>query len=255
MVVPTDREELFTGCVIVKAETGGAAGLSTAVADFSTESPRIRVDVRLDPSPDLTEDGARRLVGLLVNVINDPARHTADLEPHILHGPEALRVGLEQYRKVLGRITDVSMLPQEEHDPGRFRFELRGTTGRTSVVDVYREVLTRLHSPLLDYGFRAERFISAYLRAISSGDAEMLSRVLNPDDIDFPVERAREMIVEYRLRYADTATIRGEFVDVDERTNSMTWRIRGAGRAGGEETEVIELGFGDGLIGVRGLDR
>lgn len=255
VVVPTDRDVFFSGCVLARAESGGAVGLADAMVEFSTESPRIRLDVRLDRSPLLTADGARSLAGLLANAINDPARHTADLEPHILHGPEALRVGLELYRKVLGRVTDVSMLPREAHDPERFRFEFRGVTGRTSHVDVYREVLTRVHSPLLDYGFRSERFVTAYLRAISSGDAVMLARVLNPDDIDFPVERAREMIVDYRLRYADTATIRAEFVDLNERTSSMTWRLRGAGRAGGEETELIELGFGDGLIGVRGLER
>jgi hypothetical protein len=124
---------------------------------------------------------------------------------------------------------------------------------RVSRVDVYQEQLIRLHSPVLDYGFRSERFINAYLRAISSGDAVRLSRVLNPDDIDFPVERAREMIVAYRQRYRDTATIRAELVDVDERRHIIRWRLRGAGPTGEEVTEIIELGFGDGLIGIRGL--
>ena len=77
------------------------------------------------------------------------------------------------------------------------------------------------------------------LRAISSGDAIRLSQVLNPDDIDFPVERAGEMIGAYRQRYRETASIRADFVDV--------------GPNGDEVTEMIELGFGDGLIGIRGL--
>ncbi|HEX6177893.1 MAG TPA: hypothetical protein VF057_06005, partial [Thermoanaerobaculia bacterium] len=124
--------------------------------------------------------------------------------------------------------------------------ELRGANGRTSKIEIIQEDLVRIHSPLLDYGFRSERFINAYLRAIQSGDAEMLSRVMNPDDIDFPVEKAREMIVDYRLRFGDTARIRPEFVDVDETRHTISWRLRG-----GDIVETVVLGFGDGLIGVR----
>jgi hypothetical protein len=142
----------------------------------------------------------------------------------------------------------------ELFDPRRFPFELRGEGGRTAHVEVFQEELIRLHSPLLDYGFRSERFINAYLRAISAGDAVRLSQVLNPDDVDFPVERAREMIVEYRRRYRDLASIRPELVDVEERRSLIRWRLRGVGPGGEEVTELIELVFGDGLIGIRGLN-
>jgi hypothetical protein len=74
----------------------------------------------------------------------------------------------------------------------------------------------------------------------------MLSRVMNPDDVDFPVEKAREMIVDYRIRFGDTAAIRPEFVDIDEKRNAIIWRLRA-----GSVEETIVLGFGDGLIGVR----
>jgi hypothetical protein len=62
------------------------------------------------------------------------------------------------------------------------------------------------------------------------------------------------MIVDYRQRYRDTATIRPEFVDVDEARHIIRWRLRGTGANGEELIEPIELGFGDGLIGVRGLN-
>jgi hypothetical protein len=95
--------------------------------------------------------------------------------------------------------------------------------------------------------------MKAYLDAIADGDAERLARVLNPDDIDFPVPRAREMIAAYRARYGDVAAIRAEFVGVDEGKNVLRWRLRGRGPRGEEVTEPIDLGFGDGLIGIRGL--
>lgn len=243
----------YRGCVLVEARSGGASGTATARTEFTTASPRVRVDVHLEPPPQLTAGEAERLAGLLVSAINDPAGSAEELNLYVLHGPEALRVALEQYRALLGRVTEARPVPSDQFDPRRFTFELRTNGNRVSRVDVYQETLTRLHSPLLDYGFRAERFMSAYLRAISSGDAVRLSQVLNPDDVDFPVERAREMIVAYRHRYRDTAAIRAELVDVDERRHVIRWRLRGPGPGGDEVTEMIELGFGDGLIGIRGL--
>jgi len=219
--------------------------VATARTELTTAPPRLRVDVRLDQSQPLTAAEAERLVRLLAAAINAPAASSEELNLYILHGPEALRVALEQYRAVLGRVTSVGLVPSPQFDPRRFTFELRTAGERVSHVDVYQETLTRLHSPLLDYGFRAERFINAYLRAISSGDAVRLSQVLNPDDIDFPVGRAREMILAYRQRYRVAATIRGEFADVDEQRHIIRMRAR-------HMTEIIELGFGDGLIGIRG---
>lgn len=244
-----DTAAATRGCVLVEARSGGASGVATAEVEFTTGSPRVRVDVRMDRIEPLTQSEAERLVRILADAINEPAQNAADLSLYVLHGPEALRVALEQYRSILHRVVDVRPLPRAAHDPRRFPFELRAANGRTSQVDVYQEDLTRLHSPLLDYGFRSERFMNAYVRAIASGDAVRLAQILNPDDVDFPVERARDMIVDYRERYGDTATIRAEFVDIDEARATIVWRLRG----GNGVTETIELGFGDGLIGVKGL--
>jgi hypothetical protein len=241
----------YTGCVVVEARSGGATGIASETVRFSTDSPPARVDVRLDAPPPLTPGEAERLARTLAKAISDPARADAELNLFVLHGPEALRVALEQYRTILGTVSAVVPVSSDFYDPRRFTFELRGENGRTSRIDVYQENLTRIHSPLIDYGFRSEGFIHAYLRSIQSGDAERLARVLNPDDIDFPVERAREMIIDYRTRFRDTATIRAEFVDVDERRHTITWRLRGNAPSGEEITETIVLGFGDGLIGIR----
>lgn len=244
----------YRGCVVVEARSGGASGVATSSVEFTTDSPRVRLDVRLDQSVPLTAAEAERLARQLAAAINDPAQSPEELNLYILHGPEALRVALEQYRTVLGRVTAVRLVPSEHFDPRRFTVELQTAGERVAHVDVYQEGLIRLHSPLLDYGFRSGRFINAYLRAIASGDAIRLSQVLNPDDVDFPVERAREMIVAYRQKYQDPASIRAEFADVDERRHIIRWRLRGTGPAGEEVTEMIELGFGDGLIGIRGLN-
>jgi Carboxypeptidase regulatory-like domain len=230
------------GCVVAEARSGGASGTNTA----QVSGDRVHAWVRLGRPDPLTPDEAERLVRLLAAAINEPARATTELHEYILHGPEALRVALEQYRTILGRVTDA-------RNVSGFIFDLAGEHGRTSRVEVLQQEMTRMHSPLLDYGFRAQQFMNAYLRAISSGDAVRLSQVLNPDDVDFPVERAREMIVRYRQRYRSTAQLRAEFVDVDERRHTMRWRIRGENAQGEPLTEMIELGFGDGLIGMRGL--
>lgn len=203
------------------------------------------ITIEVPPLTELTAPEAERLVRLLAEAINDPARDTTELAPYILHGPDALRVALVQYRTALGKITDVRRVKE-------LIFELQGAKG-TSLVEAHREDRVRIHSPLLDYAFRAERFMKAYLDSIAAGDAERLARVLNPDDIDFPVPRAKEMIAAYRRRYRDVRAIRAEFAGLDEGKAVLRWRLRGPGPDGREVTEPIDLIFGDGLIGIRGL--
>ena len=228
--------------------TGVLTSFDANAKGFGTELPleqRVSAPITIEVPPltELTLPEAERVVRLLAGAINDPARDTAELAPYILHGPEALRAALVQYRTALGTVSNVRHVKE-------FIFELQGTKG-TSHVEAHREDRVRIHSPLLDYAFRAERFMAAYLDAIADGDAERLARVLNPDDVDFPVPRAREMIAAYRRRYRDVAAIRAEFAGVDEERNILRWRLRGVGANGVEVTERIELAFGDGLIGLR----
>jgi hypothetical protein len=201
--------------------------------------------IEVPPLAELTVPEAERLVRLLAGAINDPAADTTGLAPYILHGPDALRAALGQYRTAFGRVANVRHVKE-------FIFELQGAKG-TSLVEAHREDRIRIHSALLDYAFRAEGFLKVYLGAIANGDAEKLARVLNPDDVDFPVPRAREMIAAYRGRYRDVGSIKAEFVGVDERRNILQWRLRGTGPDGREVTEPVDLVFGDGLIGIRGL--
>ena len=230
--------------------TGVLASFDPNARGFGPELPleqRVSapITIQVPPLTQLSVPEAERLVRLLAEAINDPARETTELAPYVLHGPDALRVALAQYRTVLGEVANVRHVKE-------FIFELQGTKG-TSIVEAHREDRVRIHSALLDYGFRAERFMQAYLDAIADGDAERLARVLNPDDVDFQVPRARERIAAYRKRYGDVGAIRAEFVGVDERKNVLRWRLRGRGPLREEVTEPIDLGFGDGLIGIRSL--
>jgi hypothetical protein len=248
----TDQSGLFNlnvegkaDCVLIEARSGGATGSLTT-------REMTDVTVRLDAPPTLMTGEARRLVTMLSTAINDPAAADAALALYVAQGPEALRVAIEQYRQLLGTVTAVREVASSYTPSPSYRhhtFALEGSTGRTLHVDVHQEALTRLHSALLDYGLRSERFMNAYIRAVSRGDAMMLARVLNPDDVDFPVEKAREMIAAYRDRFRDPATIRPEFAGVDEARHTITWRLRGTAADGTERSEDVILRFGDGLIG------
>jgi hypothetical protein len=214
--------------------TGVLTSFDANAREFGPELPleqRVSAPITIEvpPPTELTAAEAERLVRMLAEAINDPARDTTELAPYVLHGPDALRAALVQYRTALGKVADVRHVKE-------FIFELQGVKG-TSLVEAHREDRVRIHSALLDYAFRAERFMKAYLGAIADGDAERLARVLNPDDIDFPVPRAREMIDAYRRRYRDVRAIRAEFVGVDERRNVLRWRLRGPGPRGEEVTD------------------
>jgi hypothetical protein len=249
-VVYPDRARMIESGTYRVVWTGVLTAFDANARGFGPELPieqRVSAPITIEVPPrrPLTAADAERLVNLLAEAINDPARDGKELEPYILHGPEALRVARLHYRTALGKVTNVRHVKE-------LIFELQGTKGR-SIVEAHHEDRVRIHSSLLDYGFRAERFMKVYLGAIADGDAERLARVLNPDDIDFPVPRAREMIAAYRRRYRDVSAIRAEFVAVDEQKNALRWRLRGLGPDGREVIEPIDLVFGDGLIGVRGL--
>jgi hypothetical protein len=249
----------FHGCVIVEARSGGAMGQATAPATFTAskeERVPVRADVVLREPELLSLQEAERLVGLLGEAIEGADRGVGmDLARYVAGGPEAARVAVEQYRQLLGTVVTIRRVATEGFDGNRHvdyrrvAFEIAGSSGRTAAVDVHQGELTRLHGLLLDYGLRSQRFVNAYLRAISSGDAMMLARILSPDDIDFPVEAASEIILRYRARF-DTGTLRADFVDADHRANTIRWRIRGRTLAGGEASETLDLITGDGLIGV-----
>ena len=246
----------YQGCVRVDARSGGARGEVAVPATFALEAdaPPVVINVKLARPEPLDEAEAARIAVLLADVIKNPESSLFnELASYVAQGPEALRVAIDQYRQVLGGVTRISLeKPSYEPSPSyrHFTFGLHGTSGRKLHVDVHQEALTRVHSSLIDYGYRSERFMNAYLRSIASGDAEQLARVLNPDDVDFPVSRAREMIIDYRKRYRDTATIRAEFAGVDDSKAAIMWRLRGIGPNGEEVTEPILLRHGDGLIGM-----
>lgn len=245
----------YKGCVIVTAEGGGARGSETVPAYYtSSAADRVaaRVELRMSEPKVLDAAEGARLAQRLVQAVNEPASDAAgELALYVNNGSEALRVATDHYRQLLGRVIAIREVEPPEwyrNSPHR-SFELQGSTGRTSRLDVHQESLTRLHSLLLDYGMRTERFMQAYIRAISAGDAERLARILNPDDVDFPVEKARAMIVSYRQRY-DTATLRPQLVTIDESRGRFTWRLVGRTPSGDEASETVELQTGDGLVGL-----
>jgi hypothetical protein len=232
------------------AWTGVLTAFDPNARGFGPELPleqRVSAPITIEVPPltELTLPEAEQLMQMLAAAINDPARNNKDLEPYILHGPDALRAALPQYRIALGKVSKVRHVKE-------FIFALQGSRG-TSHVEAHREDRVRIHSPLLDYAFRAERFTQVYLDAIAKGDAERLARILNPDDIDFPVPRARAMIAGYNKRYRDVTAIRAEFLTLDEAKATLRWQLRGPGPDGREITEPLDLAFGDGLIGLRGL--
>lgn len=242
------------GCAVVEARSGGTGGSASAPALFTfSEADRrpVRVDVRLVRPRAMTVAEGERLVRALADAINDS---TGTVDPelalHVQQGSEALRVALGQYRALFGRIESIRPLPPDWH---AFPFEILGANGRTGRVTVEQGDLNRLRSPLLDYGARSGRFVTAYIRAIASGDAERFAMLLNPDDVDFPVDRAREIIASYHRRYADLGAIRAEFAGNDEKQHTITWRLRGQTPTGQPVTEDLVLRYGDGLIGVVGL--
>ena len=92
--------------------------------------------------------------------------------------------------------------------------------------------------------------MATFQRLIAANEAEKLARLLTPDDIDYPVDKAKRVIQRYAA-LRDLASAQGVFAGIDERTSTLRYRIEGRRRDGTAASVPLELGYGDGLLWLR----
>ena len=132
------------------------------------------------------------------------------------------------------------------------RWRLRGAARRSVTTSVYREDLIELHGPLIDYGDRAAGFVRRVLDVEHQGDVERMRRVLTADDEEISADTARRVIDFLRTRFDLTrATV--VLADVDELGNVLRFRVSGPSREGTLNQEILDVGYGDGLVALRGF--
>jgi hypothetical protein len=211
-------------CVTVEASAGGAMGRSTTTS------------VRLQPAPDLTERRAQELIDTLLRAIGGDDEAVGALETYTPHHADALRVALENFRLVAGT-TPVAKPVRDSLIRG-FEYEVGPTRVYVTGDDTHR-----VTGPLFEYSWRGAQYVTTFARLIAAGDAERLARLLNPDDVEYPVEDARKLIARMQPRL-DWMRSRARFTGIDERTIQfeLTDGTRGVG---------VALAYGDGLLSLR----
>jgi hypothetical protein len=91
-------------------------------------------------------------------------------------------------------------------------------------------------------------YIASFSRLVGSGDAAALKRLLTEDDLEFPIERAQRVIDRLKPPF-EVRGGRYELTDVDERRNTLTYRVTWQGETESKSADVV-LRYGDGLLGL-----
>jgi hypothetical protein len=143
-----------------------------------------------------------------------------------------------------------------------FAYELITEGGVRKPVVAYYEARTdrfRVYDEFLSYSAHARSLVRGVVEALRARDAVRLARLLSPDDIDYPVRLAEQVIANYARRF-DLETLRYRFGGLGperpgdyRRPRVNRWfRYTLYGSKGASPVEHrVELIHGDGLVAWR----
>ena len=98
---------------------------------------------------------------------------------------------------------------------------------------------------------RAAHFVRRIIDAAHQCYPEQMARVLTADDEEISLATAQAVIDRLRSKF-DLPRASAVLVYVDEPGNALHYRVSGPSRDGTQEQEILVVGYGDGLVGLRG---
>ena len=257
----------LTGCVVAGCPAGDEPSRSTSSPRSRPEAPpRTRAAER--PAAALLRSRADSVVAQLVVGINRrDAGLVAALASHLGEQPNAAaaRDAIDDFHHYFRGESVARYAFVREHGTQQraihFEYELV-TEGdvRKPVVAYYdgRTDRLRVYDEFLSYSGVAHSLVRSVVEALRAHDAARLARLFSPDDIDYPVGLAEQVVANYARRF-DLGTLRYEFDglgpqrpgDYGPRVHRwFRYTIHGSKGASPFEHRV-ELIHGDGLVGWR----
>lgn len=243
------------GCIAAEARAGGAlTNLERPIlftAAKGDRRSRLDLEISLPRAPILTRAEGERLIGVLVAALKSGDEAAIEeLDLYIRGDRQRVNAALDAYRQYLRGVSEIEFVDAEGSHWMRWR--LTGAAGRTVPTSVYRETLIELHGPLIDFGDRGAGFVRRILDLAHQGDPERMARLLTADDEEVPLETAQRVIDHLRARF-DLPRASVVLAGVDDAGNVLRYRVSGSSREGTASEEILEVGYGDGLVWLRGF--
>lgn len=242
------------GCVVLNAGAGGAAASVRIPATFTSIAgdPRreLHATLRLGAPPPLDRATGERLIALLDAGMRGDHEAMRQLDLYIRGDLGRVLPIVNAHASWLRGIRSIE--PIDAEDDQRLRWRLTGAAGRSVTITLHRENLLELHGPLVDYGDRAAAFVQRIVDLAHAGDPERMARLLDPDDVPVSRETAQRLIDRLRARF-DLPRASVTLVGVDEAGHVLRYAVRGSSRTGEQSEEILEVGYGDGLVALRGI--
>lgn len=245
-------------CVTVVATASGTTGAASGEVTFASASPATppnAADVRVElaRATKLTRESADLVVRGVMDAINGDRQAAENLTSFVYGGRPAVQAAIPDIQQMIGRASSMTRADfQDQGRSTRHAYRIAGSNGKSTELIVYQDETVGVWHPLLAYSARSRAFVNQMIRLINSNDAAMMARLLTADDIDFPEPKARAIVDRYRAKY-DPATMTATFAGFDEARSIIFYDLSGT-KAGARVSERIELGYGDGLLWLRGTD-
>jgi hypothetical protein len=249
-----------SGCVVIEARAGSSVERVERPVLFARgkEETRNRIDldrIYLPRAPILTHQEAERLIGVLTAAIRGDREAEEELDHYVRGDRFRVHAALDAYRSYLRGVSAVHFVDGQGASGGGetqwMKFKMTGVADRSVTTSVHRETLVELHGPLIDYGDRASAFVRRIIDAAHQGYPEQMARVLTADDEEISLATAQAVIDRLRSKF-DLPRASAVLVYVDEPGNALHYRVSGPSRDGTQEQEILVVGYGDGLVGLRG---
>jgi hypothetical protein len=242
------------GCVVLEARAGGATGRAERPVIYSSTSGdpgrNVELVLTLGAPPPLDRAIGERLIGLLDRSMRGDQDAMRELDLYIRGNLGRVGPIVDAHSSWLRGIRSAELIESEQGR--RLRWRLHGVQDRSVTITLVRDGVLELHGPLIDYGDHAAGFIRRILDVAHQGDADRMARLLDPDDLPVARETAQRLIDRLRAKF-DLPRATVVLVGVDEMGNALRYSVRGPSRTGEHSEEILEVGFGDGLVALRGL--
>lgn len=209
-----------------------------------------------DARPGLTRAQADEVVQHVLEAIE--TNDAAALATWLNRGASSRRFAesaIQEFERMLGRDRFVSfelITAQEDVPLGTMRaysYDLVTASGRRHRLYVNFDRRVEVQSNVISYAYRARALVDSIISAIQHRDADRLARLLNPDDLHYPVPLAAEAIARYHDTY-EGDSLRVIPRGLDEAGNFFRFTVSGS-RGGTIRSHDVRVIFGDGLVGIR----
>lgn len=199
------------------------------------------------------EKQADAIIENIIDAINN--KDADSLAPYLIRQDYALdfaKAAINDYKTFFKaqNIAGFQRLGKSPTRPNTFLYKIFNQNGLSKTISVsFQQKQPRVDDEFFTYSAQAKGMLTRFINSIKNKDAQKLARVLTPDDVDYPVSAARQIIANYESRF-DPETLKFKFKGLRGKGNYFVYTLYGF-KNGKPVQHEVSIIHGDGLVGLQ----